>query len=271
VKKIIIIVLLFLLTTITYFGYTYFFEDNSGKGALQVTSTPGATVYLNGKKIGNTPICKCQETDLLDSGEHTIRLVPLDDKIKPFEEKITINKSTLTAVDKKFSEGAQGESSIINLSSISNNKDTELLVLSLPSGANVFLDNNHVGITPLTLNESTASDHNLLITKGGYKEKTIGIKTVQGYKLTALISLGIIPIESSPSAEPTPTVNRVIILDTPTGFLRVRETNSIASLEIYRVNPGETYDIINQEEGWFEIKLDDGKTGWISGQYAEEL
>jgi len=275
-KKVILFVLLLLFSTIIFFGIIFFLGNNSGKGALQVTSTPSATVYLNDKKIGDTPICKCEAEDLIKTGEYTIKLIPLNGDLKPFEEEITINKSTLAVVDKEFSEGAQGSSSIISLSSIPNKKDTELLVVSLPSGANVFLDNNTVGTTPLTLKDLAVSDHNLSITKDGYKDKSIGIKTIQGYKLIALISLGVSPIVSSPSAEPqtttspTPATNKVVILDTPTGFLRVREASSTASLEIARVSPGETFELINEGNGWFEIKLESGKTGWISGRYAKK-
>jgi len=59
-------------------------------------------------------------------------------------------------------------------------------------------------------------------------------------------------------------------LDTPTGFLRVRDGNSIGSLEIGRVNPGETYEILNEKNGWYEIQFDDEKKGWISSQYAKK-
>ena len=272
-KKVILSIFLLLLATTIFLGVTFFLGDNSGKGALQVTSTPKASVYLDGKKIGDTRLCKCEAEDLIKTGEYTIKLIPTMNDFKPFEEKITINKSTLTVVDKEFSEGAQGNSSVITLSSIPNKKQAELSIISLPSGANVFLDNSVVGTTPLTFKDSVVSDHNLIITKEGYKDKSIGIKTVQGYKLIALISLGINPVESSPSAQqatPSPTINKVVILDTPTGFLRVRSASSTASLEIARVDPGETFELLNEGNGWFEIKLEDGKVGWISSQYAKK-
>lgn len=279
-KKVVLFIFLLLLATIIFLGVTFFLGNTNGKGALQVTSTPKASVYLNGKKIGNTPLCKCETEDLIKIGEYAIKLIPTQGDFKPFEEKITINKSTLTVFDREFSEGAQRSSSIIiSLISIPNKKDAELSVISLPSDANVFLDNNIVGTTPLAFKDSAPSDHNLIITKEGYKDKSIGIKTVEGYKLTALISLGVLPV-SSPSAEQTATTSatttlqKVIILDTPNGFLRVRESNSIYSPEMTRVSDGEIFELIDEKDGWFEIKLASpagkAKTGWISGQYAEK-
>lgn len=275
-KKVVLFIAPLLLATIVFFGVIFFFDTTSGKGALQVTSTPTASVYLDGKKIGNTPFCRCELEDLIKTGEYAIRIIPNEGNFKPFEEKITINRSTLAVVDKEFLEGLQGSSSTVTLSPISNKKDSELLVVSLPSSSNIFLDNNAVGATPLLLSHITASDHNLSITKDGYKDKTIGIRTVQGYKLTALISLGVNPITSSPSAQPqttafpTPPTNKVVIIDTPTGFLRVRTASSTASLEIDRVLPGENYEVIDEKNGWFEIKLKGGRTGWISSQYAKK-
>jgi len=279
-KKIILFVVPLLLATIIFFGVTLFLDTSSGKGALQVTSAPKASVYLNDKKIGNTPLCKCESKDLIKTGEYTIKLIPDKGDFKPFEEKITINKSTLTVVDREFLEGLQGNGSVITLSPISDKKISELLVISVPQDANVFLDNNAVGATPLILKDVAESDHNLSVTKDGYKDRTIGIRTVAGYKLTSLMFLGINPIISSPSAEQVATasattnIQKVIILDTPNGFLRVRQSNSTDSPEIARVSDGETFEFIEEKDGWFEIKLNspagEGKTGWISSQYAKK-
>jgi len=279
-KKIILFIVPLLLAVIIFFGVTFFLDTSSGKGALQVTSIPKASVYLNDKKIGNTPLCKCEPKDLIKTGEYTIKLIPDEKDFKPFEEKITINKSTLTVVDREFLEGLQGNGNIITLSLISDKKTPELLVISVPKDANVFLDNNAVGATPLILKDVTESDHNLSVTKDGYKDRTIGIRTVAGYKLTSLVFLGINPISSSPSAtqvatgSATITIQKVVILDTPNGFLRVRKNNSTTSPEITRVSDGETLELIDEKEGWFEIKLaslSGGlKTGWVSSDYAEK-
>ena len=78
----------------------------------------------------------------------------------------------------------------------------------------------------------------------------------------------IIPIISSASANLNKP--RVQILSTPTGFLRVRQDSSVAGLEIAQVKPGESYELIDEKTGWFEIKLTDGKLGWISSSYAKK-
>ncbi len=264
------------IAVIIFFSILFFLNNNSGKGALQVTSVPQSKVFLEGKLIGITPLCACESSQMLTVGDYTIKLVPKDERVRPFEEKITINKGTLTVVDRTLAENGESDGSIIiSLSPLNNKKDIEVLVISLPDKVTVFLDGSPVGITPLLLKQVSESDHDLRISRDGYKDKSVKIKTALGFKLSVLVFLGVNSDlsssgDASSSAVPdaltkTPTV---LILNTPTGFLRVRDSNSVASLEIARISPGETYELVSEEENWFEIKLTDGTRGWISNSYA---
>ena len=267
-------------------GFLFYFSKNEGKGALQVTSQPKSQVYLNGKLLGETPFCKCETSEMLPTGEYTLKLVPKEQGFTPFENKVTITKSILTVVDRTFGQGADSEGSIISLSPLDNKKAAEILVVSFPESADVFVDTNAVGTTPLLLKNQTISDHEVKVKKDGYKEKTVRIRTVEGYKLNSLIFLGINPNVIDLSPTPTPTASpaasvtpgpsgttkpTVLILQTPTGFLRVRDQASLSGAEIARVTPGETLELVSEVQGWFEIKLKDGKTtGYISTQYAQK-
>jgi len=275
-KKILLFVLpLFVSVGVLFFIYFYILR-NSGKGAIQVTSSPKSKVFLNGKLIGVTPLCKCEAKDMIDVGEYTIRLIPEDGSFSPYEEKIKITKSILTVLDRNFGEGADSEGSIITLSKIQNPKDVELLILSLPSQATVFLDSNKVGETPLLLKNLTSSDHEIKVAKKGYKDKSVRVHTIEGYKLLSTVYLAVTdiieaPLPDIPSASPSGKLGpQVIILDTPTGFLRVREEPSISSLEITRVSPSEKYEFLDEQVGWYQIKLNDGKKGWVSSQYSKK-
>jgi hypothetical protein len=270
------------LTFLFVLCFQYILQLRSQKGALQVTSLPESKVYLNGKLIGQTPLCKCEAADMLTTGTYTIRLVPTKGGLPDFQEKITISEAVLTVVDRKFAPDSLSEGSVISLSPLTDKKKTELLVVSLPEGSTVFLDNNEIGVTPFSFKDPTESDHVLRIRKNGYKEKVVRIRTPLGYKLTvaAYLSTGgelsgtEVTQTASSSAElavsPTPPLKgkTVLILDTPTGFLRVRET--VGGGEIGRVTPGEVYQFVDEQEGWLQIKLKDGQQGWVSNQYAKE-
>jgi len=276
VAKKILFPLLFLIFAFSIFLiFSYFLNRNSGKGALQVTSVPKSQVYLDGKLIGETPLCKCEYPNMLNVGEHTVRLIPDQAGLDPFEEKITISPSVLTVVDRTFGRGALSEGSVITLNKISDKNDAELLVISFPDKLQVFVDNNLVGITPIALKNQTESDHEIKLTKEGYKDRIIRIRTIKGYRLeaTAFLAIGQSSSQSAlPTSAPTPTaavkITQVLIGDTPTGFLRVRDNGSLSGAEIGQVTPGEKYDLLSETEGWYQIKLKDGKAGWISSQYA---
>lgn len=264
----------FLGILIIFAGVVLFLNQNSGKGALQVTSSPASQAYLNGQLIGETPLCKCNTKEMIPIGNYRIRLIPKEGNSKSYDEQITINKSTLTVVDRTFGENASG--SVITLTPLSNKKDTELMVISFPDKTNVFLDNNQKGSAPILLKDVTESDHELKLTKEGYLDKTLRIRTTSGFRLKSVIFLSVNPNVSSSSSQPslpnpqTPKVEKVTVLDTPTGFLRVRTDSSITSSEIGRVSPGDSLELVAEKEGWFQIKMTDGKTGWISSQYAKK-
>lgn len=287
-KKIIIILAPFVISLIVFIAVAYFLNKDSGKGALQVTSIPDSNVYLDGKLIGKTPFCmgkeRCSISEMVAVGEHSIRLVPTGEKYTPYDAKITINKSTLTVVDRTFLNGASSSGSIISLVPISDKKDVQLLIISLPDKSDVVLDNNKIGFTPILRKNITESDHDLRIVKDGYFDKSLKIRTVLGYKLEALVFLGINPNFASPSGELKDkgkeekeasmsagvSSSKILILDTPTNFLRVRKNASKESLEISRVIPGESYDLIEEKDGWYKIELKNDELGWVSAQYAKK-
>ena len=275
-KRLLLWVLPLLIAIPVFIGTVVILNQKTGKGALQVTSVPGGQVYINSKLIGKTPLCKSEQQDMLGIGDYTIRMGPTEGDFLPFEQTITINKSVLTVVDRIYALGASSEGSIINLVSLDDKKIAQLLVISFPDKAQMLLDNSPSGTTPALTKDITSSDHTLTLKKEGYREKVIRIRTTKGYKLTSIVYLGVLEIVASQSAQPqasasaAPSVTKILILNTPTGFLRVRDDASLNGAEIARVNPGDTFDLVDEKSGWFEIKLKDGKTGWISSDYAKK-
>lgn len=279
-KKIIFVFAVsFVLALSLFLAMQYYLQVTTQKGALQVTSAPDSKVYLNNEYLGQTPLCKCEASDMLTPGVYTIRLVPLDSSLREFQEKVTISPAVLTVVDRKFGKNALSEGSIISLSPLSDKEKTELLIASFPQESEVLLDDAIIGTTPLNHKDPTESDHVLKIRKEGYNDKEVRIRTPKGYKLTVTAYLST-SAETQPKQEsndqpevtptPTPQQTRVTILETPTGFLRVRATASTTGAEVGRVSPGQSYPLTNEQSGWYEIALEDGTKGWISSEYASK-
>jgi hypothetical protein len=279
-RKVLLFVLPVVLAVIVFLLVIFILSVTSTKkGALQVTSVPQSAVYVNGTMIGKTPLCKCDGQDMIPIGNYTIRLVPTDNTKLPYEEKIAVNQSVLTVVDRTFGEVEKSSGSVITLNPTSKLNTAQFSVVSIPFGASVSMDGNTVGIAPLLLQSITDSDHEVTITKDGYLPKTIRIHGVIGYALKTVVTLAAdaisaatasaiqTPLATSSAATKTP---QIVILQTPTGFLRVRDAAAIAGAEIAQVHPGEIYQLISEQDGWFAIQLPDKKQGWVTAQYAKK-
>lgn len=274
-KKLLLILTPFVAVIVIFAGVLFFLSQNQGKGALQVTSAPLAKVYLDGKLLGQTPLCECELKDMIAVGNHTVRLVPTQGNFEPFEQQITIAAKVLTVVDRTFGPQGLGNGSIINLSPLTDPNAMQISVVSFPDGAQVYLDDNLEGQAPIVLSNLTQSDHELRLSKDGYKDKIVRIKTTPGYKLDTLIFLGINPDVANATAAAASQsaqlqVAKVLILSTPTSFLRVRDQPSLGGNEIAEVKPGEAYQLLDERTDWFQIKLTNGQSGWISSQYAQK-
>lgn len=277
-----------LIATIIFFAFQFFVLRPTEKGALQVTASPESEVYLNDKYIGKTPLCKCplpnksgkeSSRDLLQAGNYTIKLVPVNKEFSTYSDSIVIRKSLLTVVDRKFAEGAKSEGSIITLESIPDKTTSQILVTTIPDKTEVFLDDAKSGDSPLLIRDVPAAKHDLRIRKDGYEEKVIPLLATNGYKLLVTAYLGVddqVSTSPTPSASPssklspTPTGDVVTVEETPTGFLRVREDATVGSTEIGRVAPGDVLPLVDELSGWYKIQMPNGTEGWISSQYARK-
>lgn len=265
------------------------------EGELRVDSTPTVSVFLDNKHIGRTPI-----REKIASGEYTIRLVAesATENIAPWQSKITIGPNLLTYINASLSESELSSAVDVLWLEKSVAGKPELSVITNPDGASVILDDITKGLTPITVSDLSAGDHNLTVTSPGFASRTMKIKMNQGYKLIANLKLALsqggapVPEASPTAAAPvaaegtpaptekagttatpsaTPAKPYAVIKDTPTGFLRVRMEPSTSATEAGRVNPGEKYHIFDVKNNWFQISYDGTNKGWISGQYADKV
>ncbi|KKR24427.1 MAG: Cell wall hydrolyses involved in spore germination [Candidatus Levybacteria bacterium GW2011_GWB1_39_7] len=253
-----------------------------GKGALQITSNIKAQVFIDNKPLGETPLCRCDQKDTIKQGEYEIKIAPDDKKFQPFVSRIKINPGVLTAIERIFLPGSGASASVLTLEKTSGT-DPQLFIATIPEGALVSVDGESKGVTPLNLKNLTSSEHELEIQKQAFSKKTIRVRAVPSYKLILNILLGT---ETGPDetqdeaitptitpAPPTLSPSKILveILNTPNGFLRVRESPSTQTPEINRVKTGETYPFIEENDGWLKIELGDGTKGWVSKTYAKKI
>jgi hypothetical protein len=276
------------------------FLGNRGpkEGELRVDSQPVATIFLDNKNIGKTPY-----KDKVIAGEYTVKLVPetTTTQLTSWQGKIVVGQNLLTYVNANLSESELTTAiDVVWLEKITS-KQSELSVTTNPDGATVLVDDVSRGVTPLSLQDIAPGDHSVSVTSVGFLTRSLKIKTTPGYRLIADLKLALSGATPTPEASPTgspapsgkttptpklsptktatgsaglmpdPPKPFVLVKDTPTGFLRVREEPSTGATEAGRVNPGEKYTIVDTKSGWYQIKYDGTNSGWVSGQYTDKV
>jgi len=270
--------------------------NKRGSGAISVSSTPKATVFIDGAEVGTTPFLN----DKLQAGEHTVKLVPeaTNDSLVPWEGKVILNPNVLTVINRNLGSTMQDSfGEVIWLEKIDSKDKSSITVISSPDQAVVRIDGEPKGFSPITIDEFNPGGYQVVVASPGYEERTISANTVAGFRLIINVQLakkieGI--EEETPSGErtettPTPTVKitptpklspqltitspqkpYIKIKETPTGWLRVRTEPSTSATEAAKVKPGETFSYLGEEKnGWYKIEYEEDKEGWVSGTYAE--
>jgi len=243
----------------------------SSKAGLLIQTNPQAVVYINNEEVGTTPY-----DGVLKSGEVTVRLVPVvtSGTFAPWGTKLTLVDGIKTVIKRDFGETeslSSGE--VLSFEKISGN-NSSLTIVSSPDASQVILDGEIKGFTPLPLESVTSGQHTIIISQPGHAERTINTRTEPGYKLTVVAMLAELAQQEVQVTEATPsaqiTQDKVTILETPTGFLRVRNTPSTSASEEAQVKPGEEFVLLEEKTGWYRIEYKKGQDGWVSSQYAKK-
>lgn len=253
-----------------------FKKANAG---LKVESTPVATVFLDDKEVGKTPF----KDEKLTPGEKTLRLVPEDSTLFPWEVKIKLTEGALAFVSRNFAETeARSSGKRLTLEKLADKKATSLTVISTPDSCLVKIDGEEKGHTPVSLEDISEGGHQVVLSSAGFEDIQVSAKVVKGFRINLNLKLaqkeeeGEEEKEEEGEAEAAEAAEEEIarpyvkIKDTPTGWLRVRIGPTTAATEAARVDPGDKYPLLDEESGWYKIEYEKDEEGWISGRYAEK-
>ncbi len=252
----------------------FIFDSGTAQSAIRVDSFPRSTVFINDRAVGQTPYIN----EKIAAGQYTV-------KIDSWQTKIKLTSGTLAYLSRNIGLSEdQSSGQVLTLEPLSSDKTTELAVVSNPDKAKVFLDGLDQGSAPLVLRNLTAGDHEITISQVGYSDEVIHSKIISGFRLNAMVKLGILSgslATGSGQLRPTSdliasfsgselTKPYVVIKDTPTGFLRMRSDPSITATEVGQVKPSEKYPLLSEIAGWVKIKLPN-IFGWVSDQYVDKI
>lgn len=164
-----------------------------GAGILQVDSQPGgAAIYLDGDYQGMTPT-NGGATFIHDltPGSYTLDLSMPD--YQTDTRTVTITNGVINDIHATLVPNTPGSSP---------DATGQITIQSAPAGANVYLDNQYKGITPMYLADIPAGSHTVLFRMNGYQDYTTGVNVVGGNMVDVS---GTLISTSQTTAVPAPT------------------------------------------------------------------
>jgi len=270
------------------------------KAGLSITASPNAGIFLNDSHVGSTPYYN----EKMKTGEYAIKIVPESGIGLPWESKITLLPGIMTVISRQLGQTEESSSGYFLTLQPDGNKDkANIEVVTVPDKSVINIDGESRGFSPIALDNITSGEHVILVTAPGYIERSINANLRTGHVLKASIQLARSEIatnsaqnietttEASPSdqvlddkatttpkatSNPKPKTNLkppyITVLDTPTGYLNVRQEPSTSSSEniIAKIKPGESYVFLEKNNsGWDKIEIAAGEEGWVSSKYVK--
>ncbi|OGK36652.1 hypothetical protein A3F03_00905 [Candidatus Roizmanbacteria bacterium RIFCSPHIGHO2_12_FULL_41_11] len=281
-----LILVVLLVGFIIFLGVKFLILDKQNAyGRLKIISSPAAGVFIDSVAIGKTPY-----EDKYKVGEFLVKLIPVGEasSTATWQGKVKVYRNALTYVSRELGSSdvtSAGEIfTIVKLDTPPKNKDNgEVYVETEPKGAIIYLDNDEKGVGHLTMENVLKGEHELSVYLPGFFRRTQKINVEAGYRVNASFKLAL--DQSQKTIEQTVEEKKqqeasqeaaiksedgqstITIGETPTGWLRVRDEPSLEGKEIGKVNTGEKYNLLDEQSGWYKIKIAD-QEGWVSGEYA---
>jgi hypothetical protein len=173
-------------------------------GSIEVASTPaGSSLYLDGNYMGQTPSGSYFDLTSIIPGYHTI-LIRLTD-YRDYTQTVYVKGGLVVTVNAQLTPNGP-----------SPTPDTtgEILVVSTPAGAELFLDNAFRGITPVTLTDIPAGSHVMTARQAGYTNAQETVTVIGGQSTPVVLTLTEIPVTTRTSLSVVPILGAVAMTGT---------------------------------------------------------
>jgi len=240
---------------------------SSDIAGIEISTQPPTKIKIDGKDAGMSPY----KNRSIKAGLVDIKLG--QEGIGYWQRQITLRKNISTAINWTFGKSDDYSGGyILSMEKIGGN-ESGLIVSSSPAKATVMVGGENRGQTPLYIANLGEGDKEIKISMPGYVSQNLGVRPVASYQLILEVVLAkeqrVIVATPTPASQPE-VGNKIKILETGTGWLRVRDLPNSAGLEIDKVNTGEIYDSVGDSGEWTHIIVRE-KQGWVSSQFVEKI
>ncbi|KKS65438.1 hypothetical protein A3A14_01325 [Candidatus Daviesbacteria bacterium RIFCSPLOWO2_01_FULL_43_38] len=230
------------------------------KAGLKITAVPEAMVSIDGVAVGKTPY----QSEDLKVGSLKVRL---EGGGGAWEGSVKLTNGTLSVVGRELAANtASASGEILTLDS-----GKGVTITSIPDGAGVEIDGKTYGVTPLVVSDIVPGDHTFILSHANFTKRSI--KAVLPQNMSLMIAVDLAVSEAEAVNFPVPQViaaTKLIIKQTPTGFLRVRDKPNLSGAEIGRLSAGDSVVQLEELSGWVKIRLENSTEGYISSQYVQK-
>lgn len=260
----------------------WFQKDKSGNSLRVVTEPSGATVYIDNSEVGKTPFA----SEKLSDGDYDLRV-----DIPGYEsqtQRISAHKGyTLNIKFKMFPLPVPPIIKLLEGSTNFYNIPTDNVSISsdTPNWAKAVVYWNKtrgINIEGTGLNKDLIFDY-FVDFKGNIFDNdgklVLGAENITKLKKDKGAYLGRISDGAGITKEAkdavyamsgtTSTGKKATILETGTGWLRVRDNPSLNGLEVAKVNVNQEYEVLEEGTGWVKLKVSDTIVGWVSADYVK--
>lgn len=231
------------------------------KSGVKITSLPGGTVFINDKEVGKTPF----QDENLSPGNYSVKITGSNEL---WQGDVLLTKGTVTVINRELAESiASASGEVLTLTPGSG-----MVVTSSPNGADLEIDGQSYGRTPLSINAIKPGEHVFILTHDNYLKRSIRALLPEKLSLHLDVDLAITEADLSSQQSPSPIVQiaKVTVVSTPTGFLRVRDRPSLQGLEVAKVYTGDKLTLIEDLTSWIKVRLDSGIEGYVSSSYIQK-
>jgi hypothetical protein len=233
-----------------------------GMAYLSVSTNQKAAVYIDGDKVGLTPLFK----DNLQAKEHTVKLIPEAGDLVSWESKVNFTPNLLTTINRNFASNESASAGeVIWLEKIGSKDKSSINVVSNPDRSVFKIDGEPKGFTPKPIDDLSPGSYQVAISSTGFEERTVTAKTIAGYQMIINVQLAQITegiAQVTPSPEATPAGGKITPSLKPTPIISGKITPSP------KATPKLTATVTAIEKPYVTIK--ETPTGWLRVRTAPD-
>ncbi len=267
-------------------GEVLWFEKSQGPAAISITSDPdGVSVKIDGQDFGKTPLL----IEDIEAGTHDLHLSQDNFETRKISVKTADGYQLRVSTKLALNPLPTGEVKAIDFGgekvTVYNLSPTGTLFVdaeALKKGVVYWIETRGLGAGQIKLDYFVDAGGIIYDSEGqvfdpqtfnGEQTETVAIgflgnagdEVLSDQAMSSLASL------TKKILKTPPLVDKVKILPTGVGWLRVRSEPNLSGTEITKVNVGESFPVLSEQAGWVKIKLTDGGEGWVSADFVEKF